>query len=227
MLYILIILVIIYLIFSVVSIFNSSERLQKLYAKYMGINNNKNMTGKDVAFLARKILALDVKVARRKGTLTDGYSVKSKVVIMSEEVSDSNSIASAGIVAHEIGHAVQHKNKTLLFRTCCALRKFNNIFCRFALPLLVIGLVLHYLTEYVDVGSVMIIVAMVLLFMNVLENLLEIPLEQSASDIGFEFLKDCDIIDKKDYKKVRKLLSVASKTYIADFFRQLIPIRRR
>ncbi|MBE5735437.1 MAG: zinc metallopeptidase [Clostridiales bacterium] len=227
MLYIVAILVIIYLIFSVVSVFNSSERLEKLYNKYMGISNAKGMSGKDIAFLARKMFDLDVKIARRKGKLTDGYSVKAKVVIMSADVSDSASIASAGIVAHEIGHAVQHKNRTFLFGMCTALRKFNNIFCRFAIPLIVIGAILHFFTTYTSLGGGLIIVALILFFLNILENLLEIPLEQNASAIGFEFLKDCDIIDKKDYKKVKRLLSVASKTYIADFFRQLIPIRRK
>ncbi|MBE6896895.1 MAG: zinc metallopeptidase, partial [Ruminococcaceae bacterium] len=54
---------------------------------------------------------------------------------MSDDVCEQSSIAAAGIVSHEIGHAVQHKNKTFLFSLCMFLRRFNNIFCRFAIPL--------------------------------------------------------------------------------------------
>ena len=107
------------------------------------------------------------------------------------------------------------------------LKKFCSIFCILALPLLAIGEVMYLCDFYTNIARIFIIIAITLFLLNILQNLLEIPLESNASSIGFQFLTDNDIIDKKDYKKVRKLLKVAQKTYMADFFRQFVPIRRK
>ena len=74
-----------------------------------------------------------------------------------------------------------------------------------------------------DIGKIILFVGICLIFVNILKNLLDIPLESNASEIGFRFLVDNDIIDKRDYRKVKKLMGVAAKTYMANFFKQLFP----
>ena len=69
----------------------------------MKISNSKKLTGKDIAFLGKRYLELNIKVALRSVKLSDAYSSKKKVIILSEEVCENSSIASAGIVAHELG----------------------------------------------------------------------------------------------------------------------------
>ena len=128
MAYILIGIVIFYIIYFFVSIFNSHSKLEKLYDKYLAISNSRKMTGADIAFLGKNQLDLPIKVAMRKGKLTDGYSIKGKIVILSEGVCNSTSISSAGIVAHELGHALQHHNGSFLFKLVRCLNKFCNHF---------------------------------------------------------------------------------------------------
>ncbi len=228
MLYVIIGIVIFYIICFFVSIFNSEKKLHKLYNKYMNIKNNKNYLGKDVAFLGLEVFRLDnVKVAKRDGVMTDAYSPKKNILIMSEDVCNNNSIASCAIVAHELGHAVQDKNRSILFLICNFLQKFCNIFSKFALPLLAVGLTMYFCEFYVDTATTLIISAIVLLFVNILQHLLQIPLEKNASELGFNFLKDYDIVERKDYGKVKKILNVAGKTYMANFFRQLNPFKWR
>ena len=223
MLYLIIGIVVFYVIYFFISVFNSHQKLHKLYTKYMNIANNKNLLGKEIAFLGKRVFGLQVKVAMRDGVLTDAYSVKKKIIIMSEEVCNNSSIASAGIVAHELGHAVQHKNKSLLFVICTFLNKFNRIFCGFALPCILVGGVMWLVDWNMDIGKIILFVGICLLFVNILKNLLDIPLESNASEIGFRFLVDNDIIDKRDYRKVKRLMGVAAKTYMANFFKQLFP----
>ena len=227
MIYVIIAILIFMLIMFFLSIFNSHSILLKLYRKYMNINNAENMSGKNIAFLAKRAFNLDVKIAKTKGLLTDGYSSKSKIIIISEEVCNNTSIAAAAIVAHEVGHAVQHKNNSLLFILNRFLKKICKMFCFFALPLFLVGAILYWCEFNIKLGYILIIIALILLALNILQNLLEIPLEQNASKIGFNFLKDYGIISIKNAKKVKKLLNVASKTYMADFFKQIIPIKRR
>ncbi len=227
MLYIILGVIILYCIIFVVSIFNSNDTLQKLYAKYVNIPNNKNWQGMNVAFDARRYFGLDVKVAMRKGIMTDAYSIKDRIIIISEDVCYNNSIAAAAIVAHEVGHAVQHKNKSLLLGLVRFTTKFCDIFCRFVLPLLLAGAILRLAEINVEVGNILLIIALSLCGLNIIDNFLNIPLESGASRIGFRYLKDNKIISKKDYGKVKRLLSVASKTYMAHWLRTLLPIRRK
>lgn len=227
MLYAIIAIAVFYVIYFFVSIFNSNTRLEKLYDKYIKITNRKKMSGSEIAFLGRKYLELNIKVAKRNGKLTDAYSHKKKVIILSEEVCDNRSIAAAGIVAHELGHAVQDKNRSALFVVNAFLKKFCSIFCVLALPLLAVGLTMYFCDFYLSVAIPILGVAITLFLLNILQNLLEIPLEHNASTVGYQFLLDTDVIDNKDGKKVKKLLKVAEKTYMADFFKTLIPIRRR
>lgn len=226
MIYAVIGIVVLYVLCFFVSIFNSQKKLLKLYKKYMNIANSKNYKGSDVAFLGIEAYHLKkVKVAKRDGVLTDAYSHKKKIIIMSEDVCENRSIASAAIVAHELGHAIQDNNKSFLFRVVVFLQKFSFVFCKFGLPLLAVGLTMYFCDFYLDTAVWLIAIAIIILVFNILQNLLQIPLETNASELGFNFLKDMDIIEKKDYRRVKKLLGVAGKTYMANFFIQLNPFK--
>ncbi len=67
------------------------------------------MTGAETA---RRILdrngLYDVRVERVRGTLTDHYDPRTKVVRLSDATSGARSFAAVGVAAHECGHAVQH-----------------------------------------------------------------------------------------------------------------------
>ena len=227
MLYIILGVIVLYCIIVIVSIFNSSETLQKLYAKYINIPNEKNWQGMNVAFNAKKYFDLDVKVAMRSGVMTDAYSIKGRMIIISEDVCYNNSIAAAAIVAHEVGHAVQHKRRSFLLGLTRFTTRFCDIFCRFVLPLALAGGILRLANINVMVGDILLIIALALCGLNIIDNFLKIPLESQASKIGFGYLKAEKIIAKKDYAKVKKLLSVAGKTYMAYWLKTLLPIRRK
>ena len=215
--------VVFYVIYFFVSVANSNKKLFKLYEKYLKIDNKKKMLGKEIAFLGMHDLELDVRIAMRGGTLTDAYSYKQKIVIISEEVCESSSIAASAIVAHELGHAVQHQNKSFLFGLVRFLKAFTKIFCGFALPCIIIGAVMWIAGFEVMIGKSILATGIVLIFIKLIKDLFEIPLESNASEIGFRFLVDNELIDKKHYKKVKKFMNVASKTYMKDFFKQFIP----
>ena len=158
------VIILFYLIYFCFSLVNSHDKLIKLYKKYMEIENSRIMKGKDIAFLGKRVLGLDVKIAYRDGLLTDSYSIKSKIIIMSEEVCNSSSIASAGIVAHEIGHAVQHKNKTFLFSLCRILNFLSKLFCGFAFPCSLVGGVMWLVGWHVQIGQIILAIGVVLFF---------------------------------------------------------------
>ena len=87
----------------------ASAMTKGAFAKYSKIRTRSSLTGADVA---RNILRDngigDVTVERVAGKLTDHYDPRKKVLRLSEQVHDSNSMAAFGVAAHEVGHAIQH-----------------------------------------------------------------------------------------------------------------------
>jgi len=86
-------------------------KLSRTYARYSKERSARGITG---AQAARRILDSSglsaVNIERVAGNLTDHYDPRSKVLRLSEGVFGSDSIAAVGIAAHEVGHAIQHKN---------------------------------------------------------------------------------------------------------------------
>ena len=84
------------------------------YVKY-SFNRGKEIairSGKTGADIARMILrdqdVHDVQVVEHEGFLTDHYNPGDKTLNLSSEVYHGQNAASAGVAAHEVGHALQH-----------------------------------------------------------------------------------------------------------------------
>lgn len=89
----------------------AQSKIRSSYNKFSKVRTSNGMSGADVA---RHILdsngLSDVKVEQTRGTLSDHYDPRSKTLRLSAGVYQGNSIASAGVAAHETGHAIQHKD---------------------------------------------------------------------------------------------------------------------
>ena len=89
--------------------FYASSITKSRFRKYSQYTTRSRLTGAEVA---RGILndnnIKDVRIERVSGELTDHYDPRTKTLRLSEVVHDSNSMASFGVAAHEVGHAIQH-----------------------------------------------------------------------------------------------------------------------
>ena len=84
-------------------------RVQSAYRKYSRIRNMRNMSGLETARrLLRGNLLGHVSVQGTRGVMSDHYDPRRKVLSLSRGVAESPSVAALAIVAHEVGHAVQH-----------------------------------------------------------------------------------------------------------------------
>ena len=83
-------------------------KVKGAYRKYSQVHASSGMTGAQVA---RKILddngLYDVTIEEVRGTLTDHYDPRSKVVRLSSDNYHGTSVAGAAVAAHEVGHAMQ------------------------------------------------------------------------------------------------------------------------
>src|SRR5581483_7829255 len=95
----------------------AQHRVQSTYGRYVREPNGLRING---GSLARRLLDLNglrgVEIEVAPGTLSDHYDPTTRVLRLSPEVYGTASIASMGIVAHEVGHAVQDARAFLPMR---------------------------------------------------------------------------------------------------------------
>ena len=144
------------------------------YKKYSTIKNNNGLTGFDTA---RKILDAnglnDIHIVETKGHLTDHYDPQRKVIRLSTEVFQNNTIAAVSVAAHECGHAIQDKNGYLFMRIRSFIVPIVNFASKIAYIVLLIGF-LTYITNFIWLG-------IILVSFGVIFQIVTLPVEFNAS----------------------------------------------
>lgn len=189
------------------------------YNKYLKIHNGIGLSGLEVAQKILKANGLDdVYVVETKGILSDHFDPGANVVRLSSAVYSGDSVSSAAIAAHEVGHAIQHKEGNFFMK----LRKFIfpivNISSKFGYIAIFIGLIFGLLDLfYIGVGMLVVI-----LFFQ----LVTLPVEFDASRKGLDNLKKYNLIDSDGMKGAYKVLVAAALTYVAGLATTLLEIFR-
>ncbi len=172
-------------------------RVQSAFKKYSRVRATSGMSGAEAA---RRILdsngLYNVAVEATRGFLSDHYDPTKKVLRLSPEVYQSNSIASVGVAAHEAGHALQDQHG------------YFPLYVRSAM------------VPTVQIGSWLgPIIFMIGFFMSgSLGNSLAIvtlPVEWDATRRAKESLVNLGIISHNDRSGVASVLDAAALTYVA------------
>lgn len=83
-------------------------KVSSTFGKYQNVNSSGGFTGEQIA---RRLLDAEglfgVTIEATPGELTDHYDPRTKVVRLSESTMYRTSVAAVGVVAHEVGHAIQ------------------------------------------------------------------------------------------------------------------------
>ena len=184
----------------------AQSKITRNYAKYSKIRNSRSLTGAEVAriILDRNGLS-DVTIRRINGTLTDHYDPRDKSLSLSQNVYDGESIASAAVAAHEVGHAIQDKEsyRPLVLRQTLA--PAAQIGSNFAITLVILGMFVSEIL--INVGIAMFVVA-------VLFTIITLPVEVDASRRAKLQLAD-NIMTEQELDGARDVLSAAVLTYLA------------
>ena len=193
----------------------ASWNVSRTYKKFSKFNNGKGLAAEDVAALIlHKAGIFDVKIERVRGSLTDHYSPKEKVLRLSESVYGSTSVAAIGVAAHECGHAIQHNVKYFPLKLRSASVPIANIGSKIYWPVIIIGLIFGYM-EVAQIG--------VLLFsFVVLFQLITLPVEFNASKRALSVLSERKLLIGGELKGAEKVLRAAALTYVASLFSSIL-----
>ncbi len=204
----------------------ASARVHGAYRKYSGKSTKSHMTGYDTA---KRLLAAndvkDVDVGRVSGTLSDHYHPSKGIVNLSEGVYGNDSVAAVAVAAHEIGHVMQKKKGSFLYKIRTLLVPITNIGSRLAMPLVLVGLLLDFAvagTKSSDVGFILAMVGVAAYGLSTLFMLATLPVELDASRRAKKMLAAEGIITEEELPYAEKMLSAAAMTYVASLLTSLI-----
>lgn len=193
--------------------------LRTRYSKYKKISVKSKMTGAEVAREILKSNGLEnVYVVETKGYLTDHYDPRSKVVRLSTDIYNGDSIASVSVAAHECGHAVQDKEGYFFLKFRSFLVPIVNFSTKFGYLAVLIGLIFGAM-NLAWVGIFLLVA--ILLF-----QLITLPVEFNASKRGKIFLTKLKVVDQSERNMASSMLGAAAMTYVASLVSTLLDLLR-
>ena len=193
--------------------------IMSTYNKYKKVSNKNDINGQEVA---RKILdsnGLDrVYVVEVSGNLSDHYDPSRKVVRLSSDIFDEESVASIAIAAHECGHALQDKDKYFFMRLRSLIVPIVRIGTSLSYIIIIIGFIAQALR--------LVYLGIALVGLGLIFQLITLPVEFNASNRARKELKKLGLVNKEEYEGVNKVLNAAAMTYVAGVLSSALEILR-
>lgn len=150
----------------------------------------------------------DVRVEGIRTMLGDHYDPREKVLRLSPDVYGGRSLASLGIAAHEVGHAIQHATRYGPLALRSGLLPVAAFGSQFSFVLILAGLFLAPFRWLAWVGVALFAVA-------VLFQIVTLPVEFDASRRAREVLLSTGMVAPSEDAVIGKVLSAAALTYVA------------
>ena len=189
------------------------------FGKYKQIDNSKKITGFEVA---RKILdsngLKDIYVVETRGTLTDHYDPKRKVVRLSTDIYKGSSVAAIAVAAHECGHALQDKDGYVYMRVRSIIFPVVNFATSISYFIIFLGLFLESIN--------LIWLGILLVGTGLIFQIVTLPVEINASSRAKKIIEDLNFANKNEQDGISNMLIAAASTYIAGVLTSALELLR-
>jgi Zn-dependent membrane protease YugP len=169
------------------------------------------MVGMSGAEIARRMLdssgLYEVKVEMVQGFLSDHYDPTKRILRLSPDVYRGNSLAAAGVAAHEAGHALQHQDAYLPMQIRSAIVPTVQIGSWLGPIIFILGFLMQW-NEMAWVG-------LILFAATAVFAIVTLPVEFNASGRAKEWLLNSGIVYQNEVGGVNAVLDAAALTYVA------------
>ncbi len=183
-------------------------KVKSAFGKYANVANSTGYTGSQIA---RRLLdsqgLYSVAIEATPGDLTDHYDPRGKVVRLSESTMYRNSVAAIGVVAHEVGHAIQDAESYVPMRTRAAILPVANIGS-------ILGPYIFMLGLFINMFGLALL-GLLLFGAAALFQAVTLPVEYNASNRAMRLLVDNGLVTSYDAGMARQVLDAAALTYVA------------
>lgn len=204
-----------YLLFALPALllaFYAQWKVSSTYNRLSRKPNHRGLSGHEAARILLRSAGLDqIRVEEVPGKLSDHYDPSKDILRLSRGVAQSRSVASLGIVAHEVGHAMQDAANYTPLRVRSGLVPIVRIGSWLGPIIFIIGFLLSGFT-----GSTSIAWLGLFLFAGtVVFALITLPVEFNASKRALSLLRSYQLADGRELQEAKQVLDAASLTYIA------------
>ncbi len=183
-------------------------KVKTSFAKYARVRSMVGLTGAEIA---RRMLDMsglyNVRVEETGGFLSDHYDPTSRTLRLSPAVYRSNSLAAAGVAAHEAGHALQHQDAYLPLQIRSAIVPTVQFGSWLGPVIFMVGLFLASETTMW--------IGLILFSATAFFALITLPVEFNASRRAKVWLADSGVIYQNEMGGVNAVLDAAALTYVA------------
>lgn len=186
-------------------------RVSTAYNRYSQVPLHNGLTGAQVAkeILRRNGLS-GVQVERIEGRLSDHYDPRTRVLRLSASVHDGVSVASAGVAAHETGHALQHAQDYAPLAVRSAIVPVAQFGSWLAWPIFMIGFIFPSGISWTLMQLGILIFTAAVAF-----TLITLPVEFNASARALRVLQTERLVTVDELAGARTVLTAAALTYVA------------
>jgi len=183
-------------------------RVRSTYARMSQVGTYNQLSGAQVARILLDSAGLGhVTVERVPGELSDHYDPSEKVLRLSDDVYAGRSVAAAGIVAHECGHALQDKVGYAPLKLRSGLVPVANIGSNLGYLVFISGLFLAY--------KPLAFAGIVMFSMAAIFALITLPVEFDASSRALKLLRTQNLLVGDELQGAERVLRSAALTYVA------------
>lgn len=192
----------------------AQSKVNSNFRRYSNIRNARNMTGAEAA---RRMLdangLTNVQIEQIRGSLTDHYDPRKRVLRLSQSVYGVNSIAAVSVACHEAGHAVQHAESYKPLKIRNSIVPLVNFASSLTWPLVILGIMLLANGSYM--GDLLFNIGVITMLAVILFHTVTLPVEFNASSRALRQMDDLGIITEEENKGASKVLRAAAMTYVA------------
>lgn len=182
-------------------------KVQSSFSKYSRVRSTVGLSGAEIA---RRMLDMsglyNVRVEMVQGVLSDHYDPRSRTLRLSPDVYRGNSLAAAGVAAHEAGHALQHQDAYLPLQIRSAIVPAVQFGSWLGPIIFIVGLFISEQLAWVG---------LILFAATAVFAIVTLPVEFNASRRAKAWLADSGVIYQQEMRGVNAVLDAAAMTYVA------------
>ncbi len=186
----------------------AQAKVSSTYNRYKKVTSHSGYTG---AQFARKMLndngLYDVTITQISGRMSDHYDPRANQVRLSAEVYNGTSIASLGIAAHEVGHAVQHATNYFPLTVRNLVVPVTNFSSSIYMLFIFIGIIMN---SFSIIQFGIMLFAVIVIF-----QVITLPVEFNASRRAIATLGGDGVLDAEELSGAKRVLGAAAMTYVA------------
>jgi uncharacterized protein len=203
-----------YMLFSLPALllgFWAQMKVKSAFRKYSKVRSGRGLTGAQIATQMLESHSLyGVEVEETRGFLSDHYDPAKKVLRLSPDVYRGNSLAAAGIAAHEAGHALQHAGGYAMLQLRSFIIPSVQIGSWLGPIIFMLGLFLNS-----AFGNQIAWLGLILFSATAAFALITLPVEFNATRRAKAWLTSSGVIYDQETRGVSKVLDAAALTYVA------------